>query len=437
MRHRTFVPLAAMLALAGCGWFGDSDKPKLEGERIPIIVRDATIEADERIAEVPVTLPAAAENQSWPQPGGTPSHMMGHLAGTGRFAVAWRSSIGSGSSRDGRITAMPVVADGLAFAMDAGSQVTAVDAASGGRAWSFDVSPEGESSGGMGGGVAFDRGRLYVTTGYAQAIALNARDGKELWRTTLSAPSRSGPTVVGDRVYVITIDNQMHALETETGKKVWTHTGIAEVAGLFGGASAASDGRIIVAPYSSGEMFGLRPDIGRVIWSDSFASAQRADAVSAFADIRGLPVIDQNVVYAVSNSGRMAAVDMRSGGRYWDRAFGSLFMPWVAGDFIFLTTVDNEVLCITRREGRVRWITPLPRYEDEKRRSGRYVWTNPVLVEGQLFVAGTAGQGYVLSPLTGEVTGRISLPGPVSVSPVVAQRTVYLVTDGGDLVALR
>jgi outer membrane protein assembly factor BamB len=42
-----------------------------------------------------------------------------------------------------------------------------------------------------------------------------------------------------------------------------------------------------------------------------------------------------------------------------------------------------------------------------------------------------------MSPYNGEILGRIDLPGPVSVPPVVANGTVYILTENAKLLAYR
>ncbi|HEX6980950.1 MAG TPA: PQQ-binding-like beta-propeller repeat protein [Alphaproteobacteria bacterium] len=440
-RTSSLAVLLAAALVSGCegGWFGADTEQPIPGERLSVMIQDRAIEPDPALADLPVRLPVPIENAAWPQPGGTPSHAMEHLAGEtdDGLTIVWRTGIGAGTSRSGRIASPPVVAEGRVYVMDAGTQLTAVDAASGRTVWTFDVQPEEEGDGGVGGGVAFDQGRLYVTTGYAQVIALDADGAKELWRQTLTAPMRAGPTVGGGRVFATTVDNQIHALDAATGRRLWTHSGISETAGFYGGASPALEGNITVAAFSSGELFALRVDNGRVLWSDSLAGALRADPVSSLADIRGLPVIDRGQVIAASNADRIVSIDLRSGGRIWDQNIGSLYTPWVAGAFVFATSVDNVVVCLSRRDGRVRWATQLKQFRDEKARRGRIVWTGPVLVGSRLFLASSEGNGILISPLTGEITSHVQLPGPVFVAPVVANRTVYVVTDGADLVALR
>jgi len=247
---------------------------------------------------------------------------------------------------------------------------------------------------------------------------------------------RAAPTVSSDRVYVTTVDNQLIALSVDDGKKLWDHTGISETAGLLGGASAAVDSGTVIAAYSSGELFALRADTGRVAWAENLAAVRRADAVSALADV-ARPVVDRGLVLAVSHSGRFAAVELRSGARVWDREVASAHMPWVAGDYVYIVTTTGDVLCMTRRDGRIRWVQTLPRFEDPEKEKKPISWAGPVLGGDRLILVGSSGDAIALSPYTGKALGRLELAGKTLIAPVIADGSLLILTDDGDLVAYR
>ena len=52
-------------------------------------------------------------------------------------------------------------------------------------------------------------------------------------------------------------------------------------------------------------------------------------------------------------------------------------------------------------------------------------------------VAGTTGDLLAVSPYTGEILGKIDVRDPVRLAPIVANRTIYVLTDSGRLIALR
>jgi outer membrane protein assembly factor BamB len=82
-------------------------------------------------------------------------------------------------------------------------------------------------------------------------------------------------------------------------------------------------------------------------------------------------------------------------------------------------------------------VQSLPVFEDEVERDNPITWSGPVLVGDRLIVTGSAGDALSLSPYTGEALGRIQLPAPLHQAPVVANGTMYLLSDNGELTAYR
>lgn len=441
--RRAHLLTATLLStlLVGCdtvsGWFGSSAAPPLPGERVAVLLRERRVEVDPKLAGTPVAVPPAQTNAAWPQAGGGPEHAMGNLALSANPAEAFRTDIGSGSSSSQMLLSVPVVADGRIFAVDADAMAGAFDAQTGRSLWQQSLKPEKERGDAMGGGVAYDGGRVYVTTGYGEVLALDAGNGSIVWRKRVSGPLRGAPTVAGGRVFAVTIDNQLVALNAADGENLWNHTGILETAGLLGASSPAANATVVVTPYSSGELVAMRPENGRVTWMESLAAIRRSGALSSLADIRGLPVLDRGAVYAIGHSGRMIAVDERIGARLWEIELGGTQTPYVAGEYVFVVTNDAEVVAITRRDGRIRWIGQLQQFEDPKDRTGVVSWAGPVMAGGVLWLTNSLGELVTVSPENGEVIGRRKLPSATFLPPVVANGTLYVLSDNGTLTAFR
>lgn len=436
--RRLILTATTCLTLAACDtWLGEVEAPALPGKRIAILAQDRAVQPDPGAAAIEVRLPPPEPNDAWPQAGGYAAHAMHHMHLDGKLKRAWSTSIGSGSGDRARLLAQPVVADGVVFAMDADSDVSAIDVATGKRKWTSSLTPEDDEDGGLGGGLAFSDGRLFAATGFGEVISLNAGDGKILWRRRVSAPVRGAPTVRGGRVLVVSVDNQTHALAAHDGRLLWTHSGLSEIASVLGGSSPAIDGSVAVVPYSSGEVFALRLENGATQWSESLAGIHRAGGAAALADIRGLPVVDRGRVYVAGSSDMLAAIDLRSGRRVWDRQIGSLQTPWVAGDFLFVMSNDNELTALEAKSGRVKWVRPLQRWEDEDDKTGPVLWAGPVLASDRLIVVSSNGWALSVSPYTGEALSREKMPDAVKIPPVVAGGMLYFLTDDGDLIAYR
>ena len=430
---------AFALGVSGCHAFKKTaPKSQTVGERIPVLNFEAKAVAEPELADMAVVLPLPDVNADWGQPGGTASKSAGHPALPEKIALAWTASIGEGSTDTRRLNAGPVMAGGRVFTMDTGGDIRAFDAKTGRVEWQARITlPKRNSNAAFGGGVSAVDGRVFATTGYGIAAAFDSATGKELWRKSLGEPLRGAPSVYGNRVYVLTIDNQLFALNAETGETLWNVSGTVEVAGLLGAAAPAVAQDTVVVGFSSGELNALRAENGRTVWSDALARTGRSTAMAALSDIDASPVIDRGRVFAIGHGGRMAALELATGQRVWERNFAGTSTPWVAGEFVYIVTLEGEVMCLTRRDGKIRWVHALDRYKTPKKKTDPIQWAGPILAGDRLFVVSSNKAMVTLSPLTGEVQSTTKLKAPAFLAPIVADNTLYLLTDDGKLSAWR
>jgi outer membrane protein assembly factor BamB len=289
----------------------------------------------------------------------------------------------------------------------------------------------------LGGGVAAADGRIYVTTGFGFAVALDAQTGSQIWRTQVGAPFHAAPTAAGGRVYAVTNDSEMVAIDAATGEVQWTHQAIAEPARILAASSPAVAGDTVIAPFASGEVVALMAANGRRLWVRALTRAGRLTSLSAINDVAGRPVFDNGVIYAASHSGMLAAIDLRTGTPLWERTFASTQTPWIAGDVLYAVTVDGELAAFDRTSGNAYWVRQLRRYEDEEDREGRISWTGPIMVGGRLVLASSKGEVTAVNPASGEVIETRKVGDPIFIPPVAANGSIYLVTDDAKLIVLR
>ena len=207
------VVAAASLLLQGCAvtdevssWFTSSGKKSnLRGVRIPVMSLDEALKPDPELAKTPVLLPPPYRNAEWPLPGGYAANAMYHLAAPGRLREIWTQSAGKGTDSASALTSSPVVGGGMVFVLDSEAHVFAFRASDGRPAWDKELAPRDgtdwptmwgilgkantiDPSQGMGGGVAYSNGRIFVTSGFGVVICMDAKTGKEIWRKDMRMP---------------------------------------------------------------------------------------------------------------------------------------------------------------------------------------------------------------------------------------------------------
>ena len=432
----------AALALSGCGLLKESVKttPVL-GDRVAVLTAETEIGIDATTAALPFSVPAPAVNADWGQSGGNAQKSMGHVALGDTLGLAWSRSIGEGSSESARLTAAPIVTGGKVFTIDTQAVVRSFEAASGAPGWSTAVTgTEGEvvdRAALYGGGLASGAGRLYATNGLGHVTALSPENGAIIWTAKPLGPLRGAPSFANGSVYVMTQDNQLAALDAATGATQWTAAAAMEIAGVFGAASPAVGRGTVIAGYSSGELSAYRYENGRGVWQDNLTRTRISTSVSSLSDIDADPVIDGNQVIAIGQGGRMVALDILSGQRMWELSIAGMSTPWVAGDWVFVVTDQGQALSINRTSGRVRWINQMPRFGNEKKRKDPIFYEGPVLAGGRLIFLGSNGAMIEIDPDSGAFLNQRSIGDAVTLQPVVANQTLYLITDSGQLQAYR
>ena len=439
----TLLILSASL-LASCGnggplgVFKKKDKITVPGDRVAVLLNEAELDIDQATATEPMTLPAAVTNDSWAQSGGNANKSVGHLTLGNSLGVAWTVSIGKGSDKSGRLGGGPVVADGKVFTMDTTGTVRAFSAENGGQIWSTRFGEVGENASSIyGGGVAFDSGRVYATNGLGYVAALDANTGAAAWTVKPGGPLRGEPSVADGAVYVMSQDNQIYSLKTADGSSNWSNAAAMEIAGVFGAAAPSIGQGTVVAGFSSGELNAYRYENGRQVWQDALSRTSMSTSVASLSDIDADAVIDSGAVYAIGQGGRMVALDLFSGQRIWELNFAGIATPWVAGDWLFAVNDKAQLIAVARRTGKIRWINQLPRYRDQKDRKGPISYVGPILAGERLIVAGSNGALINVSPTDGSFLSQVDLKDGVSFQPVVANNTLYLLTDSGRLIAYR
>ncbi|HXD19889.1 MAG TPA: PQQ-dependent dehydrogenase, methanol/ethanol family [Vicinamibacterales bacterium] len=122
-------------------------------------------------------------------------------------------------------------------------------------------------------------GMMYVING-RWTFALDARTGRQIWRTpvvleqgTPGAPvTRGGPAIYNGKLYRVTYDNHLLALDMKTGKEVWNQKFAEAKEGYYStGAPIVANG-VVISGMAGGErttrgfLDGWDPETGAKLW---------------------------------------------------------------------------------------------------------------------------------------------------------------------------
>ncbi len=205
---------------------------------------------------------------------------------------------------------------------------------------------------GEGSGVVVDDGRVYLQfdhQGPGAVVALNASDGKELWRAPRSDNSSwSTPLVVehkGTKQLVVSADTKVKAYDVNTGKVVW------EVAGIgmnpipqpvqFG------DLVILMSGYRNPKLMAVR--LGRT--GDLTGTDAVAWETTRGTSYTGSPALHDGRLYVFSDNGLLSVFNAATGEPAYVQArlpkpYSVKASPLVVNDRVYLATEDGDVVVV-------------------------------------------------------------------------------------------
>ena len=434
-----FIALTACSSIPFFGNSGNDDKEQLDkAGRVTMVLAEEAVEAKPELATESIELLPPTDMASWPEAGGTPAKAPGHVNAAPDLKIAWRNSVGKGSSNKSAVTTPPVASETAIYTLDADQTIYSTEISNGRTLWKKELKGlTKRDKTALGGGLAVTDGTLIVASGFGYVTRVSAEDGTELWKRELGVPMTGAPTVKDGTIFVASNNNEVFALDLETGETDWSDQAIAESARVLGSPSPAAIEDFVIAPYSSGEIIAYLANNGRRLWTDAISQAGRFTPISEINDIGSRPVLAGGLVFASSQSGITVAIDGRSGNRVWARPIGSTQAPALSGKFLFVIGTNATLAALDAGSGDAYWVTELPQYKNEKKKKKRISYSGPLLASGRILIVSSYGELLAFDPQTGEQTASLDIKGTTYIEPIAVQGKVFLLTDEAKLVAIQ
>ena len=430
IRRRT-ATLGLFGLLAACS---SNKHDIINGVQIPVLPDQSGMDVSVRAPAV--VLPPARSLESWPQPLANPAHAPGNIAGPLNFKPNWEVSIGAPGGYRQPLTASPLVVGGHVFTMDADAHVRAFSLTDGSMLWHTRTRPAHVTTQNLGGGIAYDSGKIFVSTGFAEALALDAGTGKILWRQSMDFPARSAPLVAGGVVAIVIQNGLLLTFDEQSGAPGWRFSGSVGTPQMTAvsviGAPAFADG-IIVAGFSTGMLAAIDASSGTPIWEQSLAAGFGQSSSLDLSDIVAPPVIAGGVVYALNLDGTFMAVDLHSGAKVWTHGAAGMQPPAASGGFLFLLDAKATLYAVHADDGLVSWATSLPAYRNEKKKKHPISWAGPVLINGTLVAVNNYGEAVLVDAVAGQIKQTLKLAAPADIPPLAVNGMLLQLTRNGCL----
>lgn len=279
-------------------------------------------------------------------------------------------------------------------------------------------------------------GVLYFGGDDNNLYAVDAETGHQKWKYATQGPVPCSPAVTGGTVYFISYDGKFYALNAQTGRLKWKFTTGGErryeAKGIHGlqprnqtipdpwdvylSSPVVVDGAVYFGS-GDGNLYALATDSGELRWK-----FQTGDVVHSS------PAYDSGTLYFGSWDSNVYAVDAATGHEKWrfkggedalvHNQVGFQSSPTVVEGVVYIGCRDSNVYALDAATGKEKW-----RFNNEM----SWVITSPMVAKGKvLFATSDSSLFHMIDAETGKSAVKQKLNAFVFSSPSVAGDVVYV-----------
>jgi len=288
----------------------------------------------------------------------------------------------------------PLIVDDRAYTIDTSGLVRSVDLAKGRSLWRYDT--ELEPISGLGGNAQV----LIASSRNGDLVAYRIAEKtlEKLWSTRVGSEIRAIPQVVGEQVFVRSVDGRLTCLSLTDGSELWQVSRRVPALSLTGNSEPLVAGDLVIAGFDDGKLTAYERSSGKTQWETTVSLARGRTEVERLVDLDASFVIRDGVIYAVAFQGHLAAVQALSGDVLWSRPFSSFQAIAIDDNAIYLSSEDSDLWSIDRRTGTAFWKQDVLH--------ARKI-TAPAIIGDKLVVADFEGYLHWFEKSDGRLVGRV------------------------------
>ncbi|MEN2751354.1 outer membrane protein assembly factor BamB [Psychrobacter sp. FBL11] len=298
-----------------------------------------------------------------------------------------------------------------------GGELTGFDNA-GQRLWSINVDEQ------ITGGVTIDSlsQTAIVSTRSGLVMAFDSTTGAKRWQKQLSGSVLTPALVSNNRVILSANDGFLHGLSLQTGQSIWQFaTQVPAISVRGSAAPTLLDDKTALLATADGRLHAITIDNGLPQWSRRVGVGAGSSEVERMSDVDGMPVVDNNQLYAISYSGQLLGIDLASRQVMFVNELASLKSLAVNDQQIIATSLEGRVVAYDRNNGNVLWESEALAYRD---------LTNPVMIGNYIAVGDLEGVVHLFNPANGDIVSRVQTKGALTDLQVQGNRLMTQSTSG-------
>lgn len=293
---------------------------------------------------------------------------------------------------------------------------------------------------------AISEGVVYVGSGDNNLYAVELQSGEINWKFATKGAIQSTPAIYNSTILFTSMDGSFYAIDKNSGKEKWTFKTGGEkqyaAVNLFGFDTKGIEGadpwdfylsspivKDDVIYFGSGDshIYALDVNSGALVWTYKTGNV-----------VHSSPAIENGIVYCGSFDGNLYALDAKTGDEKWvfeggkDEKYklmvGIQASPTVQDNIVYFGSRDAYVYAVEAKSGKLKW----------KKKFGNSWMPSSVAVSGnKLFVGSSdARKFFTVSKADGNIVDSLITKSFTFSSPTVAGNKVLVGSFNGFLWAV-
>ncbi len=285
----------------------------------------------------------------------------------------------------------PAFSGSSLFFADQKGNVSNIDIQSGEIIW------ESELDSTISAGIVAGFGRLFLSDDQGNLICLDQNDGSIQWKSFAGGEVLANVGVDAGLVVVKTASGFLNAFNIETGSEEWSYRSVAPSLTVRGSSSPVINENIVYATFDNGRIGAFNLKTGLPIWDGAISFTEGVSELDNLIDADSSPILEGNRIYTVNFQGNLSVFDAAQRRAVWESKESSFYEPFILRGVLGIVSADSKISTYSTRTFEDSW-----KLEEYALRE----LSNPETHKGYILVGDLEGYIHAIDPLTGITVAR-------------------------------
>jgi len=309
--------------------------------------------------------------------------------------------------------------DSIYFA-DSSGNIKSINSISGSINWKKEVSL-------LSTGISAGFGILIVADIDGNVIALDQNNGTKLWTSNVKGEVLAPAAVDAKFIIVKTGSGELIALNKDSGEIEWSYRSKLPALTIRGSSSPVIDNNMVYATFDNGRLGVFELDSGYPVWDGAISYVSGSSELENLIDSDSSPVIEGGLVFTTSYQGNINIFDIAQKRSVWQSESSSFYSPLLLRGLIILVEANSNLKTFFSKNLEKSWSS-----NEYLNRS----LSNPSSFNGFLLVGDFEGYIHIIDPLNGQTVARKKISRKPIMKLISRSNNFYAIDEDFNLFSL-